>query len=283
MTRRHSGSHVIAWTAITISSYIGFLRAYTRRRGIAVPRFDFIFFFWELGEVISLLDMKIKFVFLLWVFLFGIVPASAQGGRSYIKQAINEWGTCRNVAITLTGGDLALNWNNAYASSGIPRSLSEALEELNENKEFIDDVQLTESGRWLILYGNNGFAWNDIPYSLEQKIREYNNDNEVITSVTFNDAGAWIVISQEYISASSPAVYEWIEEGIEKYGQLWAAHMTEDGLVLCYEGGYKFLGNVPENLKQKLRECKIDVFRIKFLSDGTYFIADKNGYYSYYM
>ena len=39
MTRRHSGSHAIAWAAITISSYIGFLRAYTRRRGIAVPRF----------------------------------------------------------------------------------------------------------------------------------------------------------------------------------------------------------------------------------------------------
>ena len=37
MTRRHSGSHAIAWAAITISSYIGFLRAYTRRRGIAVP------------------------------------------------------------------------------------------------------------------------------------------------------------------------------------------------------------------------------------------------------
>ena len=39
MTRRHSGSHAIAWAAITISSYKGFLRAYTRRRGIAVPRF----------------------------------------------------------------------------------------------------------------------------------------------------------------------------------------------------------------------------------------------------
>ena len=39
MTRMHGGTHAIAWAAITISSYIGFLRAYTRRRGIAVPRF----------------------------------------------------------------------------------------------------------------------------------------------------------------------------------------------------------------------------------------------------
>ena len=35
-----NGSHAIAWAAITISSYIGFLRAYTRRRGIAVPRLN---------------------------------------------------------------------------------------------------------------------------------------------------------------------------------------------------------------------------------------------------
>ena len=41
MTRRHSGSHAIAWAAITISSYKGFLRAYTRRCGIAVPHFVF--------------------------------------------------------------------------------------------------------------------------------------------------------------------------------------------------------------------------------------------------
>lgn len=33
-------------------------------------------------------------------------------GRNYIKQNISEWGGCRNVAITDTGGDLALNGKN---------------------------------------------------------------------------------------------------------------------------------------------------------------------------
>jgi len=219
----------------------------------------------------------------LLVLLFGCMSVTAQNSRSYIKQQINKWGSCRNVAITMTGGDLALNWNNAYACSGIPRGLADALEELNEGRELIDDVQLTEGGRWLVLYGDNGFRWNDIPYSLEQKIREYNNNREVITSVTFNDKGGWIVISKDYISASSTEVYDWIKEGIDAYGQLWAAHMTNDGLVLCYERGYKFLGDVPENLKRKLKETNINVYRIKFLSDGTYFIADTDGNYSYYM
>ncbi len=206
-----------------------------------------------------------------------------QSSRDYIKSAIREWGSCRNVAITLTGGDLALNWSNAYAAKGIPLSLSRALNELNDAGELIDDVQLTEEGRWLILYGNNGFRWNDIPYSLEQKIREYNDAGEVVSSVAFNDKGAWIVISRDHISASSSEVYGWIEDGIESYGQLWAAHMTDEGLVLCYEKGYKFAGYVPDRVKRALKETSINVFRIKFLSDGAYFIADTDGRYSYYM
>lgn len=227
--------------------------------------------------------MKTKSNFVLILLLFVSISVQAQDSRSYIRSKIEEWGTCRNVAITLTGGDLALNWSNAYACSSVPTGLSNALSELNDEGKYIDDVQLTEDGRWLVLYGDNGFRWNNIPYSLEKTIRDYNNDGEVVTSVTFNDYGGWIVISQDHISASTTEIYDWIEDGIENYGKLWAAHMTNDGLVLCYERGYKFLGNVPENLKAKLKETNIDVYRIKFLSDGSYFIADRDGNYSYYM
>ncbi len=187
------------------------------------------------------------------------------------------------MAITMTGGDIALNKKNAYAYSGIPSGLANAIEELHDDGEFIDDIQLTESGRWLILYGNNGLQWYNVPYSLELKMREFNDNGEIITSITFNDNGSWIIISQEHISASSSGIYDWIEEGLEEYGQLWAAHLTNDGLILCFEYGYKTVGNVPENLKQKLREVSIDVYRIKFLPDGTYFIADKAGRYAYWM
>lgn len=211
------------------------------------------------------------------------VAAFGQNSRAYIRNQIEKWGSCRNVAVTLTGGDLALNYNNAYAYSGIPSNLANAIKSLHDDSEFIDDVQLTEAGRWLVLYGNNGLRWYNIPSDLERQLRKYNDRGDVITSVTFNDKGGWIIISSEYITASNSEVNGWIKEGIEEYGQLWAAHMTNDGLALCYERGYKFMGNVPETLKNKLRETKIDVFRIKFLSDGTYFIADKDGNYSYYM
>lgn len=208
--------------------------------------------------------------------------AMAQSSRSYIRRTIEQWGSCRNVAITRTGGDLALNWNNAYAYSGIPSDLARAIDKLHDEGSLIDDVQLTENGRWLILINNNGFQWNNIPYSLECKIREYNNAGEVITSVAFNDDGMWIVIG-EHISASSNKIMDWIEDGMQRYGMLWAAHMTDDGLVLCYERGYKFLGNVPQTLKDRLNSTSMNVYRIKFLSDGAYFFADFSGHYHYYM
>lgn len=227
--------------------------------------------------------MKMKILSLLCPLLLVSVSLSAQDDRAYIKEQIELWGSCRNVALSDQQGNVALSGYNVYAASGVLSNLSATLKQLSDAGEYIDDVQLTEAGRWLVLYGDNGFRWNDIPSDLERTLREYNSDQEVITSVTFNDNGGWIVISREHISASTSDVYDWIKEGIDQYGQLWAAHLTNDGLVLCYERGYKFTGDVPDVLKQKLRETSIDVYRIKFLSDGAYFIADNEGHYSYYM
>lgn len=213
---------------------------------------------------------------LLFFFCFvNLLPVFAQ--RDYIKQVIGEWGNCRNVAISKYRGSVALSLNNAYACSGVPRGLANALKELHDEGEFIDDVQLTELGSWLILYGNNGFQWNDIPKSLENKMRSFNSNGEVITSVTFNDRGDWIIISTEHISSSSDNIYSYIKTCMEEYGALLAAHLTDTGLVLCFEEGFTFLGNVPVRLKNALKNADFDVYRIKFLDDGSYFFANKNG------
>lgn len=209
--------------------------------------------------------------------------AFAQGSRSVVKKQIDRWGSCRNVTLTLTGGDLALNGRNACVCPDVPVGLALELANLQDEDEFIDDVQLTEDEKWLILYGDNGLVWDGIPGDLERTLREYNADGEIVTSVAFNDVGEWIVISVDNICASSPELTEWIEEGIEMYGQLWTAHMTDDGVILCFENGWRLRGNVPDTLREKLKETTLDVYRVKFLSDGAFFIADKDGAYSYYM
>lgn len=103
------------------------------------------------------------------------------------------------------------------------------------------------------------------------------------SSSLFNDVGEWIVILADSISASSSELLDWIREDIDKYGQLWTVHMTDDGATLCFENGYRLKGNVPDTLREKLRETELDVYRVKFLSGGAYFIADQDGQYAYYM
>lgn len=227
--------------------------------------------------------MKIKTIIIVALTYIAIIPIDGQSSREYIKNSINSWGSCRNVAITDNGGDVAINYKNDYSYKNIPTSLADAIKDLRNKDMYIDDIQLTEAGSWIILYGDNGFRWSNIPYSLEQAMKRFNEEHEVITSVTFNDVGDWIIISTNSILASSDNVNDWIEEGLEDYGSLWSAHLTNDGVVLCFKDGYKYFGNVPIKLKQSLKESSIDAYRIKFTSEGSYFYADKSGKYRYYM
>lgn len=222
-------------------------------------------------------------VALMTVFTVSLFAQNSRG-RNYIKQNISEWGGCRNVAITDTGGDLALNGKNDYAyTAGIPQALADALEKYHDDDDYIDDVQLTEDGEWLILVGKNGCQWSNIPSKLESKLRQWNEAEETITSVTFNDDGDWIAVSTDHVASSSTDMDDWIKEGIETHGQLWAAHLTNDACVLCFENGYKFLGNVPQKLKDALKATKYDVYRIKFTKEGSYFFADQEGHYTFWM
>lgn len=220
-------------------------------------------------------------IYCFFLFLF-VCCVNAQNSREFIRGKINSWGECKNVAITQYNGDLALYGRNGWAGSGLPNGLSNALNELNEDNELLDDVQLTENGNWLILFGNNGFRWSNIPYSLEQKIYEFNNRRDIVTSVTFNDDGDWIIISREYYSASSSWIQDWLKAGAEKFGVLWAACITSDAMVACYENGYKFYGNVPNDLRTALQETSMNVFRIK-MAGTAWFFSDNKGRYRYNM
>ena len=223
---------------------------------------------------------------LLWLFVLLFTVFNASTGfaqsRQYIRDAIDRWGACRNVAITRYNGDLALYGTNGYAISDCPQGLVDALDSLHDDGEYIDDVQLTENGRWLVLYGDNGIKWNNIPYSLENKLREYNREQEVITSVTFNDDGDWIVITTNYFSCSDTSIQEWMREGLESYGKIWAACITDDALVVVYEDGYKVIGNIPDSLRRALRETSLNVYRLK-IAGTSWFFADQNGRYQYSM
>lgn len=223
----------------------------------------------------------LRIVFLLALVCVGI-NANAQNSREYIRNAISNWGECKNVAITKTNGDLALYGKNGYSFSECPSDLCDRIKQLNSDGNTIQDVCLSENGSWIILYDNNGGWWNGIPGDMADKFKTYYRNGEIITSVSFTDQGEWIIITDQHIAASSSTLKNWLFEGCNDYGELWSCCITEDGAVAVYASGYRFRGNVPEDFKDALREADFDVYRAKF-AGTSWFMADKDGTYRYHM
>ena len=221
-------------------------------------------------------------LFLAAVFMMATTANAQEGSRAYIKRYINQWGECRNVCITKTGGDIALHGRNGYAYKNIPTALANKIQELHDDDEYIDDIQLTEDESWLILYGANDAVWHNIPSALERKIREYHNNGEIINTITFNDRGEWIIITDDRYAASSSSLIDWLSDGEDSHGELWTAQLTDDALIAVYDRGYKYRGNVPDDLRQKARTVSFDVYRLK-MAGSSWFMADKQGHYAYNM
>lgn len=204
-------------------------------------------------------------------------------GREPIRRAIQRWGACKNVAITRTNGDVALNGRNNYVVSAVPQNLSDKLRELKRGNHLIDDVTLTENGKWVILWDTNDATWTtDAPSQLVDKINEYHRNGYVVRSITFNDRGEWAIVSDEYYSSSSTDLQNWLRGGTENYGKLWTVAIADDGAVAVYDRGFRYRGNVPEGLKQALRETSYDVYRLKY-AGSSWFFADKSSNYRYDM
>lgn len=225
----------------------------------------------------------LKSVLLVLAMSLTATSVSAQRDRSYVKNAIKKWGSCKNVAITRTNGDVALHKRNDYAAGSVPVSLLNKLKQLHGRNNLIDDVQLTESGQWCVLFDDNGASWSDnIPSGLISKIREFNDNAYIVRSITFNDRNEWIIVSDEYFATSSTSLSNWLREGLKKWGKLWAVSISDDAAVAVYQNGFCYRGNVPEALKEALRSTSFDVYRLKVAGTGWFF-ADMNENYRYHM
>jgi hypothetical protein len=186
--------------------------------------------------------------------------------RRSLRAKMKEDGGCKNVALTLTGGRVAFLKSSGWVASDVPSGLIDDLKEVDGTGKTLQEIVLTENGSWLVIYTD-----------LRDKLSQWNDEGEEIISATFNDNGDWIAITKNKYSASEDEVYDMIDKGENEFGAFLSAHLTNDGMVLCFKRGYKYRGNVPERLKQKLRESKLDVIRVKFLSDGSYFFSDAIG------
>lgn len=226
----------------------------------------------------------VKGLLLVAVLTMTATVMNAQCSRDPLRRAIQRWGNCKNVAITRTNGDVALNGRNNYvATNCVPQDMSNKLRELKRNSHLIDDVTLTENGKWVILWDTNDASWSGgLPQQLVDKINEYHRNGYVVRSITFNDRGEWVIVSDEYFSCSSTDLTNWLRGGSDNYGKLWSVAVTDNGAVAVYDRGFRYRGNVPEDMKQALRETSYDVYRLKY-AGTSWFFADTDGHYRYNM
>ena len=69
---------------------------------------------------------------------------------------------------------------------------------------------------------------------------------------------------------------------MDYYGAVLATCITEDAAVVVYEEGYRFLGDVPQDLKRRLETVSFNVYRVK-IAGSAWFISDNKSRYSYNM
>ena len=211
------------------------------------------------------------------------VFAQAPTDRNYIKQSIENWGTCRNVAITRTLGDVAIAKSYDYAANYVPSQMLDKLRSLYDGEHYIDDITLTEEGKWVILYDTNDAAWSSgIPEGLKNAIIDFHNNDYYVRSISLNDKGEWAIVSKEYIKTSSQELTNWATGYIDSYGELWTITIGEDGIFAVYANGYAKRGEIPEDLIEALGNTDKDYYRVKF-AGGSWFFATEDGEYEYSM
>lgn len=223
-----------------------------------------------------------KRIILLAVSIAINLGAQAQSSRDCIKKTITEENQCTSVAITQNNGDAMIYGHCEWVAQDCPNDLQESLFELNAKNVEFQDIHLTELGRWLILFNDNQISSDLLYENLKEKITTCQERNEKITTVTFNDSGNWIVITTEQISASSDEITDWLVDGCAKYGQVWTACVTDDAMIAVYESGFKYAGNIPEDLKDALRACEGDVYTVK-LSGNAWLFRCTDGSGSYHL
>ena len=211
-----------------------------------------------------------------------VLLTQAQTSREFIKQNISDNNECESVAITQNNGNAMIYGRNGWATQGCPFNFTDALRVLNEENHQIQDIHLTEQGRWIILFENNGMEWNNIYDALLLNMQQYNHQAEHITTGTCNDQGDWILVTTNRITASSDELLEWLGEGMDIYGALWTACITDDAAVAVFEHGFRFYGNVPADLIEALRACSHDVYTIK-IAGNDWFFRCTDGYWKYSM
>jgi hypothetical protein len=153
------------------------------------------------------------------------------------------------------------NTNEAWWS-GVPKSLSDKILELNKDGKTIKQVTLRGDGAWLVLWDKNEAAWENVPTELSDKILELNKDGKTIKHVAMRDDGAYIILWDK-----NEAWWNGIpKEMSDKILELNKDDKTIKQVGMRADGGYFIMwdineawwNNIPKGLSDKILQLNRD-------------------------
>jgi len=220
---------------------------------------------------------------ILWVSMIFLVCATEiYADRSGLRNQIQAWGNCRVVAITETGGNVAIAGQNAYSTINAPHALNNALRDINSAGHFVKDVTLTERGNWLVIFGTNGFAGDGVPAAMINKLREYGSTSADILSASFNDNGEWVIVARDRWDTSSADLANWISQGQSQGGAVLTVSLSSNSAAAVFDRAYNIRGNAPQGLLTALNQVPFKLHFIK-IAGSSWFFSDVNGSHSFNM
>lgn len=198
------------------------------------------------------------------------------------KQAIDQYKSCRLATFTNSGCAMIVIGGNGFWMKGCPQAMNDQMNQIAAAGQTIVDVQVTEKQSWAVLYGANGYSTNGVPTSLNNKLKELNSGGQIFRSIAINDIGEWVVVTNTNIYFSDTDLQSAIVEDMGAYGNVVSVCLTDDAMLVVYDGGYGAYGEIPTTLSNSLGSLPFNPTDIAIA--GTRWVAaDNNGSYSYNM
>lgn len=153
-------------------------------------------------------------------------------------------------------------------------ALNDALKTVNSERKEIRDVCVTAHNSYVIITGEGGYRSRGAPNELTIYMDQACESGNRIYSAAFNTKGGYILVTELFIlyKQNAGAAMRRSKSVHSKFGKAISCSMTDDGCVICYEGGVS-AHNIPQSLAKKLNEESGAIpDYIKFEDSGQYFI-----------
>lgn len=201
---------------------------------------------------------------------------------TYLTDAIKEKQSCQHGAITETKGVIIMQDYGYNHTAGINSYLANKIKELNQSRTKITSIAMTNSGYYCVTYEKNGY-YGYMPGDMSTKMKEFNNNGETIYCVSISENGAYVIVTDKHFVASNSTDNTNMKKASDKYGTIKDVCITNLGIcIICSQGVY--YRNIPTNVEEKIKSCKVKPDHIRFTDSGTFLITYENGNnYKYYM